>query len=158
MRREGTNAWTQTLTWLNHSLEWRQGRQIKEKKGQKLPKFLVLALTKIRNRGSWGGEWWEHRGEDGWRNNWLRFQDSGLEVRYPNEDVHQGIDYASWGSGWRKLHQKYIQKDIFTSDKRWDITQGLEGSKSGYRYMYIFKFGNRKLNDSYLMAIIISTK
>ena len=27
-----------------------------------------------------------------------------LEVRYPNEDVHQAIDDVIWSSGWRKLH------------------------------------------------------
>lgn len=26
-------------------------------------------IDKIRNRGRSRGEWWEHCGEDGWRNN-----------------------------------------------------------------------------------------
>lgn len=33
-----------------------------------------------------------------------------------------------------------------------------EGGKSGCRDSYIFKYGGRKLNDSYLMALIIFTK
>lgn len=63
--------------------------------------------------------------------------------------VHNGQNCIK--STYRKMYSLWIREVIL-------LEVWKEGGKSGYKYRYIFKFGGRKLNDSYSTALIISMK
>lgn len=63
--------------------------------------------------------------------------------------VHDGQNCTK--STCRKVYSLWIREVIL-------LEVWKEGGKSGYKYRYIFKFGDRKLNDSYSTALLISMK